>query len=221
MKRTTRVSYGARVFIGGITMKISRGMHKEIFNRKKSKVSTNKNKPEQKQLSQWTPLPSHIMPNGKKTSNQTDESSASEKKPMVVIRRNNKETQAVPPSEISRELLRIHGSWPFDIARDELIIEEKRLIIKRNMFPVGGSVMSLPLKKLVSFEVNHAFFFSALYIKGEGNTLNYVMQWLKPEDAIRAKELVDGLRMQESELIEIKDKDPHKIAQTLQSIGHT
>lgn len=117
--------------------------------------------------------------------------------------------------------MRIHGTWPFDLAPDELIIQEKRIIIKRNIFPAGGSVISLPLNKLVSFEVNHAFFYSALYIKGEGESLNYLMQWLKPKDAVRAKEIIDGLRLKQSESIEIKEKDPKKIAKTLESLGRT
>lgn len=205
-------------------MKINKGAHPAIFRRKKNAVS-NKKKMVQKQLSQWTPLDTKSLqntsPNQTPQENKTQPIQKQENNALVVIKRNNKEAQAVPASEISRELLRIRGTWPFDMAQDELIIEEKRIIIKRNTFPFGGYVLSLPIKKLVSFEVNHAFFYSALYIKGEGNSLNYVMQWLKPKDAIRAKELVDGLRLQESELIEIKEKDPEKLAQTLESIGHT
>jgi hypothetical protein len=205
-------------------MKINKGAHPAIFRRKKNAVS-NKKKMVQKQLSQWTPLDTKSLqntsPNQTPQENKTQPIQKQENNAPVVIKRNNKEAQAVPASEISRELLRIRGTWPFDMAQDELIIEEKRIIIKRNTFPFGRYVLSLPIKKLVSFKVNHAFFYSALYIKGEGNSLNYVMQWLKPKDAIRAKELVDGLRLQESELIEIKEKDPQKIAQTLESIGHT
>lgn len=227
-------------------MKIGRSSHEAIFSRKKV-ASKNKNKKVlQKQLSNWTPLQADTLQQTTENSSKTQEKNSippnpneiqSEKNistsaqnievvqpkpdPLVTVNKNNKESQPIPASEISRELLRIKGTWPFDMAPDELIIEEKRIIIKRNNFPVGGSVITLPLKKLTSFEVNHAILYSALYIKGEGNTLNYVMQWLKPEDALRAKEVIDGLRLQESEFVEIKDKDPQKIVETLQSLGQT
>lgn len=193
-------------------MKIKKGTHAAIFSRKSS--------PSSEQMHADNKSQSTLKLQDSKESTQQNSKQPENTSPVIIKQDNNTVTQ-VPAIEVSKELLRIRGTWPFDFAPDELIIEEKRIIIKRNNFPVGGSVMSLPFQKLVSFEVNHAFFYSAIYIKGEGEALNYIMQWLKPKDAIRAKEIVDGLRLKQSESIEIKEKDPHKISQTLQTLGRT
>ena len=47
------------------------------------------------------------------------------------------------------------------------------------------------------------------------------MQGIKPQDAVRAKEVIDGLRLKETEHIEISSHNKERVIETLQSIGHT
>ena len=216
-------------------MEIHKRKHDVIFIQKKGVSFRKKSKKiQQKQLNKWTPLSTKVSPENSIPSNPYKYQSASrskqkiitkekkQKPPIVVlVKKDNKEVQPMQASDVSKELLRIKGNQPFDMAPDELIIEEKRIIVKRNSFPAGGSVVTLPIKHLVSFEVNHAILYSAVYIKGQQNNVNIVMQWLNPDDAVRAKEVIDGLRLQEAESIEIQEKDPKKIADALQSIGRT
>lgn len=197
-----------------LCMKVLKGSHEAIFTNKKVKTTS-----QEKKMS--SDVNRYLT--SKKTDSQTPaQFKPSERKatPIVIIHTKN-ESHPLAASQVSRELLRIKGSWPFDLAPDELIIEEKRLIIKRNNFPFGGSVVTLPLQKLTTFEVNQAYFYSALYIKGEGNTLNTIIQWLKPEDALKAKEVVDGLRLKESESIEIKTENKEEMVEALKTLGET
>lgn len=197
-----------------LCMKVLKGSHGAIYTNKKVKTTS-----QEKKMS--SDVNRYLT--SKKTDSQTPaQVKPSERKatPIVIIHTKN-ESHPLAASQVSRELLRIKGSWPFDLAPDELIIEEKRLIIKRNNFPFGGSVVTLPLQKLTTFEVNQAYFYSALYIKGEGNTLNTIIQWLKPEDALKAKEVVDGLRLKESESIEIKTENKEEMVEALKTLGQT
>ncbi len=139
---------------------------------------------------------------------------------LVVLKKDKNRVKKMPPADVSPELLRIKGTWPYDLNPDELIIEEKRIIIKRNYFPAGGSVITVPVHNLSSFELNHALLFSAVYIKEKGKEDAIVVQWLKQKAASRAKAIIDGLLLKESESIEIYTTDRRQFVNTLQSIGN-
>lgn len=131
-----------------------------------------------------------------------------------------KKTDVIPAQDASRELLRIRGTWPFDFAPDELVIEEKRLILKQNFFPVGSVINTVMINKLNKFELTNTLYFSALYIEGEiFNTVKITMKWLKHSDAQKAKEIVDGLLLKEDQDIKIPVKDQAKIVETVRAIG--
>ncbi|MGE5041967.1 MAG: hypothetical protein ACM3IJ_03610 [Candidatus Levyibacteriota bacterium] len=126
-------------------------------------------------------------------------------------------------SLVSPEVFRMKAFWLFDWFPDELIIEEKRLIIKQKQIPFFITTTTIPLDKLIVFQVTRSIFFSSIYIKGEKEKTeveDYTISWLKHEDARMAKELIDGLHMKQKEKVEILDNSPRKKIQALQVLGN-
>lgn len=140
--------------------------------------------------------------------------------PMVMVKKFLDKT-VLPASEVSPELFRAKGTWPFDLFPDELIIEVKRIVIKRNYFPFVSTVSTIPINNLLVFELTHSLFFSSLYIReAYGDNLNTTFCWLSHKDAQKAKDLVDGLRLKETEAIEVVERDRGKLSLALRILGH-
>lgn len=140
---------------------------------------------------------------------------------MVTVK-SKPQADVVPPSQVSKVLFVARGVWPFDFYPDELIIEEKRIVVKKNYFPFGGSILSLPIKRLYTFELINSIFFSSIHIKGEalGNA-DIRFAWLKHKDALEAKNLVDGLKIKENESVEIYARDKEALTRVIEAMGET
>lgn len=138
--------------------------------------------------------------------------------PMVMIKKSAKPV-ILPASEASPELFRLKGIVPFDLFPDELIIEEKRIIIKRNFFPFISQILTIPIGKLSSFEVTHSIFFSSIYLKWGGVDSEATFQWLHHKDAQQAKEIMDGIRLRDNESLVVFEKDKKGKAKAFQTLG--
>ena len=139
----------------------------------------------------------------------------------LVLMKKFAEKKILPVSEASRELFRAKGVWPFDFFPDELIIEEKRIIVKRNMFPFFSTISTIPINNFLIFELTHSIFFSSVFIKGAyGDNLSTSFCWLTHKDAQQAKEIVDGLRLKESESLEVMERNKKRLIMALQMLGH-
>lgn len=131
---------------------------------------------------------------------------------------NTKQAQTL--REVKNEVLRIKAVWPFDFFPDELIIEEKRIVVNRRHFFLFNTIDTIPISNIFVFEVTHALFFSSIYIKGgEFGGIEVEIKWLKLKDAKRAKQIVDGLYMREKGLIEVKERDPKRRMEIIKKIG--
>ena len=138
---------------------------------------------------------------------------------MVVVKK-NLSRKIVEASDVSKFLFKAKGTWPFDLLPDELIIEEKRIIIKTRIFPFYTTINMLPLNRITVFELTNSLFFSGIKIKGSyGDGIDMTFSWLKHSVAAKAKSLVDGLRLKESESIELTSTDKKNMVATLQLIG--
>lgn len=139
------------------------------------------------------------------------------REPLVMMK---KQQGMVPASQASPVLFSAKGRWPFDFIPDELIIEEKRIIIKRKFFPFTSTITTVPMNKLTNFEVTHSIFYSSVHIKAP-LVIDTVFQWMKNSDAQEAKELIDGIRMRDNESIVVMEQDRNRFIQTLELIGQT
>src|SRR3989344_1281373 len=132
--------------------------------------------------------------------------------PTVIVNKPRNGKKIVQARDISMELFRARGIWPFDFYPDELIIEEKRIIIKRCDFPFTTTEYTIPIERLTQFTPTHSLIFSSIYITGW--QIDTTFQWLAREEAEHAKELVDGLLLKEREVIMIEEEDKQKVVQT-------
>lgn len=137
----------------------------------------------------------------------------------VVIVKDEQGERHIKANEVSPVLFRLKGIWPFDLYQDELIIEEKKIILKYNSFPFFTSITTIPLAQIGIFDVNHSYLFSSLSIKGISSPTIFKFSWLKSKDAQRAKKIIDGLMMKEKEKIVIVDTDTKQRALALEMIG--
>lgn len=145
--------------------------------------------------------------------------SSQKPEPMVAV--GKREKTLMPASEASLELVRVKGTWPFDLSPDILIVEERRVIIKRRTFPFYTTTTTIPLNKILMFEVTHSIFFSSIYMKGYvGYNIETAFQWLSHKSAQKVKDVVDGLRLQQNEAIEVLEHDKKGMSYALEKLGH-
>lgn len=140
-----------------------------------------------------------------------------EKIPLVAV---GVDHTIVPATEVSRVLLRVKGTFPFDLYPDELIIEEKRLIVKKNMFPFFSTTVTLPISRLTLFEWNKSILYSSVFIRGAyTDNIELTVSWLPHNEAKKAKEIVDGLSLKLNESVDVVESDKNRLAKTMQVLG--
>jgi len=120
-------------------------------------------------------------------------------------------------SLISPEVFSLKAVWPFDLFPNELIIEEKRIIIKEKQLPYFVTTTTIPLKDVLIFQVNNSLLFASVYIKSF-NT-EHKLSWLKNADACTAKEIVDGLKIKQNESLKMTEETNERKIQALQIMG--
>lgn len=151
--------------------------------------------------------------------NQTPTANNTSFDPLVVIKKTSNR-KIVAASNVSPVLLSAKGNWFFDMFQDQLIIEEKRIIIKRRYFPYFTHIISIPVQRITVFEVTHSLFFSAVHIKGSyGDNWDTTFQWMSHKDAQKAKDIIDGLRLKESESVDLPRYNIRDFVRTLQVMG--
>lgn len=129
-------------------------------------------------------------------------------------------TEVVAAVNVSTYLMKIKGAWPFDFAPDEIIIEEERLIIKVRSWPFGETVITIPLERVSLFQINTDLFFSSIKIMDSMYSANNMLvKWLQPNEAKKAKALVDGLQLKTKKHIEVPPVKKETYVRTVQAIG--
>lgn len=141
------------------------------------------------------------------------------REPLVMIKRTSQTpSNTLPATEATPVLFYAKGKRPFDFIPDELIIEEKRIIVKRHFFPFVTTLTTVPMNKLTNFEVTHSFMYSSVHIKAN-LIADMVFSWLDKNDAQEAKEIIDGLRLRDNESIVVLEHGKNRFIQTLQLMG--
>lgn len=127
------------------------------------------------------------------------------------------------------ELLRIKGVFPFDLFPDTLIIDTTKVTIVKSQMFATENIITIPLKDLADAHVQTALFLASL-------TIAYMPQasspgMLKPEedqisclkraDAIRAKNIMKGVMIAQSEKIDISKLSPEEVFSLVEKFGHS
>lgn len=139
----------------------------------------------------------------------------------LLVKTSDVSQRIVDARQYSSGLFRVRGAWPFDFHPDELIVEQKRVVINYRYFPFGSTTFTIPINKIGFFEVTHSLIFSSLHIRSEeiGSDINATMRWLSHKDAQRVKDIVDGLRLKEADSLEVQQHDIGLLRSTLEALG--
>jgi len=134
----------------------------------------------------------------------------------IVVTKEGDDKIPRPVSEVSQEVMRLKGFWPFDLVPDELIIETKRIVINRRYFPWMKAVITMYIKDIKDCEVTFSLLFASLYLKSEVET---TVAWLKHSDASRAKEMIDGLVLKEKTEMTMAEEGIERQADAFSQLG--
>lgn len=121
-----------------------------------------------------------------------------------------------------RILLEIKSVFPFDLFPDEVIIDETKVSIHRNYFFYTGQIQSVELKDVFNVVVNHGLFFAKLELFDRYFAQQPIsVEYLKKEDAIRARHIIQGLVIAKKENIDITALSEDDLIAKLDRIGQS
>ncbi len=97
---------------------------------------------------------------------------------------------------ISTAITSFKAVWPFDFFQSELTIESGRIILHERNFFFADTVSTMLVANIASCEVSKSVYFAEIKVNSKfGDQI--VLRWLRREDAIKAKEIIDELMWQE------------------------
>ncbi len=118
-----------------------------------------------------------------------------------------------------RTLLRISTVFPFDLFADELIIDESKVsIIIRNFFAVE-QIYSIPFSEIVDVIIEAAPLFATLKLRDRGWDKSVSIKYLKKDDALKARRIIEGILILQSQKIDLLQFDPPSLSEYLENIG--
>ena len=120
----------------------------------------------------------------------------------------------------SQVLLRVRAFFPFDFFPDEVIVDTNRVnVIKRNFF-LSERVHGIPVANILDVFVEHGPIFAALKIVDSGFIENEIeVNYLRKEDAEKARELIQGLIDVKKQGIDLAKVDHRNIEKQLEELG--
>lgn len=127
------------------------------------------------------------------------------------------------------EVMRAKTVFPFDLFPDDIIIDTTKVtIVKKQMFATEH-VMTIPLKDLSDIHVQTALFLASITIKYMPHSSNPGMLEpvearvvnLRRQDAIRAKNILKGILVAQSEEIDFTKLAPEEIVNMIEKFGNS
>lgn len=100
--------------------------------------------------------------------------------------------------DVNKELYRVRASRLIDLFPDELVIQEKAITIIRRTF-MFSSTETLPVQDIGRTVLIDTPLFDGLHILGKNVAHDLQIKGLWPERARKAKEIIDGLLLEERE----------------------
>lgn len=102
-------------------------------------------------------------------------------------------------------LYTISTFWPFIFFTDTLIIREKSISIVNRIFFLSAWADTFPIKTLTGVYLSTALIFASLIIARKDPAKEYEMHFLKKREAVKAKEIIDGLLLVKEGLIKLPE----------------
>lgn len=104
----------------------------------------------------------------------------------------------------NRELFRVRASRLADIFPDELVVQEKTISVIRREFLVSF-VETLPIKDIGRVVYTNTPLFGGITILGKNPAHELKIRGLPKKAAIQAKEIVEGLLLEDQGVIDVPD----------------
>ena len=104
----------------------------------------------------------------------------------------------------NRELLKLKAHWITDIFPDELVVQEKTISIIRNQFLVSF-IETMPVRDIGRVVYIDTPFFAGIQIIGKNTAHQLQIKGLNKRLAMDARELIEGLLLEEAGTIDMPD----------------
>lgn len=124
--------------------------------------------------------------------------------------------------ESSRILYKISTVFPFDLFPDEVVIDENKVnIIIRNFFS-SELIESVLIRDISQIYIQTTPFFASMRIATfKANSKPYNFSFLKINEAIKARRIIEGLRVVTKEKIDLARFPLEELTQKVENIGKT
>lgn len=110
--------------------------------------------------------------------------------------------------------------FPFDFFPDTLTINANKIDVVQGNFFLSHQITSIPLKDIANVEIQTALFFATLRIINIRYPMNpTILNYLKKEDATRAKNIIDGLLVAVSQGADVASIEPEKLLPQIEEAG--
>src|SRR5687767_10553618 len=108
----------------------------------------------------------------------------------------------------TRTLLKIQTVWPFDLFPDDVAIDESKINIVQREFFASEIVHSIPISSIKDIELECSVFFATLHVVPDGYPQKeVVVPYLKKNEALRARRIIQGLIVTRKENIDLSKVD--------------
>jgi hypothetical protein len=121
-------------------------------------------------------------------------------------------------------IFRVKALFPFDLFPDEIIIDELKITLRRNMFFATEQIFTVMIDEIEDVAISSAWFLSKLYLrrlKQKWDLQPFVIGNLFTKDAKKAKWIILGLMIARSQEIDIGAIPPGKLLVKLQELGQS
>lgn len=118
-----------------------------------------------------------------------------------------------------RVLFAISSFFPFDIFPDSIVLDETKVTITTRNFFLAKQEYTFPYEDILDITVEASVLFATLRIFVEEPKEPFTVRHLKKEEALRAKHMLEGLRICIKEGVDIIKIPTEKLVKDLEEIG--
>lgn len=116
-------------------------------------------------------------------------------------------------------LFRTKAVFPFDFFPSELIITATQIEVRNNVFFNSFRDCSIPLQDLGYIEINKSIFFASLRIFNIRSTEPILIDYLRANEAIKAKDIIRGLLIAQESGVDVSVIETHMVLPQLEQLG--
>lgn len=116
-------------------------------------------------------------------------------------------------------LFRTKAVFPFDFFPSELIITATQIEVKNNVFFNSFRDCCVPIQDLGYIEINKSIFFASLRIFNIRSTEPILIDYLRANDAIKAKDIIRGLLIAQESGVDVSVIETNMVLPQLEQLG--